>query len=105
MRAVVIGGTGHIGSHLIPMLVKDGIDTVVITRGRSAVPTTSEWSGVQIVRSAYNAGDPAWTDTLKQVLRSGDTLIDILGTDLARTYDAAKDRECEYVIGCGSVWM
>jgi len=106
MRVVVIGGTGHIGGHLIPMLVKDGMEAVVIARGKSAIPNTEEWSLAQIVRTSYGRdGDRAWAETLKDTLRDGDTLIDILGTDLASTYDAAKQRGCLHVIACGSVWM
>ena len=28
MKIVVIGGTGHIGTFLIPMLVKEGYETI-----------------------------------------------------------------------------
>lgn len=32
-RVLVIGGTGHIGSFLVPMLVSEGYEVVVLTRG------------------------------------------------------------------------
>ena len=35
MKIVIIGGTGHIGTFLIPMLVKEGYETIYITRGKS----------------------------------------------------------------------
>ncbi len=35
MKAVVIGGKGHIGTYLCPMLVKNGFEVVSITRGNS----------------------------------------------------------------------
>ena len=35
MRVVVIGGSGHIGTYLIPMLVEKGDEVVNITRGQS----------------------------------------------------------------------
>ncbi|GAA5032047.1 SDR family oxidoreductase [Terrabacter aeriphilus] len=35
MRTVVIGGTGHIGTYLVPDLVRAGHDVVVVTRGTS----------------------------------------------------------------------
>ena len=34
MKVVVIGGTGHIGTFLIPMLVNAGYETIYITRGK-----------------------------------------------------------------------
>ena len=104
MRAVVIGGTGHIGGHLIPMLVRDGIDVCVIARGETEIAGGDEWRRVQIVRASYKDSASKWVDELKKILRDGDTLVDILGTDLATTYAAAKDR-CPHVINCGSVWM
>jgi len=104
MRAVVIGGTGHIGGHLIPMLVKDGIDVVVVSRGESPMPAGKEWGRISVVRASYQRGASQWTQELRAILKDGDTLIDILGTDLAATYSAAKDR-CAHVINCGSVWM
>ena len=33
MRVVVIGGTGHIGTYLVPSLVTAGHDVLVISRG------------------------------------------------------------------------
>ena len=34
MRIVIIGGTGHIGTYLIPRLVNLGHQVIVITRGQ-----------------------------------------------------------------------
>ena len=46
MRVVVIGGTGHIGTYLVPGLVRAGHETLVISRGS---------------RNPYHP-DPAWDD-------------------------------------------
>lgn len=35
MKAVVIGGCGHIGTYLVPRLVKAGYQVVSVTRGQS----------------------------------------------------------------------
>ncbi len=35
MRIVVIGGSGHIGTYLIPMLVERGHEVINVTRGQS----------------------------------------------------------------------
>ena len=43
MKVVVIGGGGHIGSFLIPKLVKAQHDVVVITRGKSQ-PYYQDWT-------------------------------------------------------------
>jgi nucleoside-diphosphate-sugar epimerase len=39
MKVVVIGGTGHVGTYLIPRLVQAGHEVLCVTRGTSkAVP-------------------------------------------------------------------
>ena len=35
MKAVVIGGCGHIGTYLVPRLVKAGYQVINVTRGRA----------------------------------------------------------------------
>jgi uncharacterized protein YbjT (DUF2867 family) len=34
MKVVVIGGTGHIGTYLVPRLVQEGHEVVSLSRGR-----------------------------------------------------------------------
>lgn len=47
MRVVIIGGTGHIGTFLVPRLVRSGHDVVVISRGqRSPYVADDAWDRV-----------------------------------------------------------
>ncbi|WP_405152318.1 NAD-dependent epimerase/dehydratase family protein [Paenibacillus sp. FSL K6-0108] len=46
MKILVIGGSGHIGTYLVPRLVKAGYEVINITRGQS---------------KPYNS-DPAWEE-------------------------------------------
>ena len=34
MRTVIIGGTGHVGTYLVPRLVADGHEVIVVSRGQ-----------------------------------------------------------------------
>jgi uncharacterized protein YbjT (DUF2867 family) len=34
MRVVIIGGTGHVGTYLVPRLVQLGHQVVVVSRGK-----------------------------------------------------------------------
>src|SRR3954466_6281958 len=50
MRVVVIGGTGHIGTYLVPSLVRAGHEVVVISRGsRRAYQDDPVWEQVELV--------------------------------------------------------
>lgn len=40
MKILVIGGTGHIGQHLVPMLLECGYEVTVTTRGNRPMPDT-----------------------------------------------------------------
>jgi nucleoside-diphosphate-sugar epimerase len=48
MRIVVIGGSGHVGSFLVPRLVRAGHEVVNLTRGARAPYVDDEaWSEVE----------------------------------------------------------
>ncbi|MEA4938023.1 MAG: NAD-dependent epimerase/dehydratase family protein [Christensenella sp.] len=51
-KAVVIGATGHIGSYLVPELVRAGYDLVAMSRG-NRVPYTAHWTEWQSVEHVY----------------------------------------------------
>jgi uncharacterized protein YbjT (DUF2867 family) len=47
MRVVVIGGTGHVGTYLVPRLVARGHEVVVFSRGqRRPYQPHAAWKGV-----------------------------------------------------------
>ena len=51
MRVVVIGGTGHIGTFLVPSLVRAGHDVVAISRGaRRAYRDDAAWVEANVRR-------------------------------------------------------
>lgn len=101
MKVLVIGGTGHIGSFLVPMLAAKGEQTIVVSRNRKSVEATG-WESVQLVQAKYVRNDGKWSDFIRQL--EFDTLIDILGVDVPGTYEAAK-LHCKHFIACGSLWM
>ena len=102
MKACVIGGTGHIGTNLAPMLVDAGFKVTVVTRGRTPIPTVGAWSRVTCVRGVYERGVASWGRVLEEV--GAELVIDILARDVPSTYEAAKGK-CRHFIACGSLWM
>ena len=59
VRIVIIGGTGHIGTFLIPRLVNAGHDIIVASRGKRepyvAHPAWDEVRRIDIDRAAEDA--------------------------------------------------
>ena len=100
MRICVIGGTGHIGRFLTPMLVSAGHEVTVLSSGRTPRPEGAAWSGVQTVTQAY--GVPGWTAAV-QALRP-EVVIDILQGDTPGLFEALRGT-CEHLVVCGSLWM
>ena len=77
-RVVVAGGTGFIGSHLVPALAASGYEVVVLTRGRRAETTTArylEWHP----GSDDPAGSPPW----KQSLSGAQGVVNLCGESAA----------------------
>jgi nucleoside-diphosphate-sugar epimerase len=101
MRVCVIGGTGHIGRNLVPMLVGDGCDVTVVTSGRTPMPTTGAWQKVKAVKCPYGEQDE-WAQCMRAT--GAEVIIDILGADVHGTYDAARET-CKHYVACGSIWM
>jgi nucleoside-diphosphate-sugar epimerase len=102
MRVVVIGGTGHIGCFLTPLLAGAGHEVVVITSGRTPVPQTPDWKSVRMVKALYQRDDAGWKGVLAGL--KAEVVIDIIGEDLVGLYHATK-KDCRHLIACGSVWM
>jgi len=60
MKLLVTGGTGFIGSHLIPKLLRAGHRLTVITRNPDAIETTSWASQVKWIQADIYQLDEAW---------------------------------------------
>lgn len=102
MKVLVIGGTGHIGKFLTPMLVRDGHDVVVLTRGNTLPGSNAEWDRVQRLQGTYARNGTAWAETV--AAQRPEVVIDIIGADVKSLYRAVKPN-CQHILCCGSVWM
>ena len=101
MKILVIGGSGHIGKFLTPMLVERGDEVVVASRGTTAVPDTDAWSKVDLRQATYARDDAAWGEFVAGV--GAEAVIDIMGTDVLGTYEASARSGCKHLIACGSL--
>ncbi|MCD6364552.1 MAG: NAD(P)-dependent oxidoreductase [Planctomycetes bacterium] len=106
MKILVIGGTGHTGRFLVPMLVERGDEVIVVSRGRSGPGDDDAWRKVEMITaqcaSAPAPADKAWTALVEQT--AAEVIIDIPSKAVADTYQAAK-RSLKHYIACGSIWM
>ncbi len=102
MKVLVIGGTGHIGRFLTPLLVRSGHEVVVFTRGNTPQGQNEEWRSVKMVKACYTRDESKWKRTVTDL--RPEVVIDILGADLGGLYRALPDN-CRHLLCCGSVWM
>lgn len=108
MHIVVIGGTGHIGSYLIPRLVAGGHSVDVITRGkREPYRPHPAWNQVrQIVVDRANAEADGTFGLIVRDLRP-DVVMDLLCFTLEsanQLVEALRDR-VQLFVHCGTIWV
>src|SRR3954454_15653402 len=78
-RVVVIGATGHVGTYLVPRLVRAGHDVFALSRGqREPYSPAAEWQFVQRVSADREAEDAAGTFGARIAALEADVVIDVL---------------------------
>ncbi len=98
MKILIVGGTGHVGTHLTPMLVKRGHDVYVGTRGVTNAKDGA-FEGAKLI--TVNAKDMDSIRALREY--NFDTVIDFPGTAY-NLWGELKDN-IGHLIACGSLWM
>jgi nucleoside-diphosphate-sugar epimerase len=107
MRIVVIGGSGHIGTFLVPRLVRAGHEVTVVSRGsRTAYTPSPEWQQVRLVTADRAQEDAAGTFGDRVAGLSPDVVVDLVCFTL-ESATALVERlrgEIGQLLHCGSVW-
>ena len=107
MKIVVIGGSGHIGTFLVPRLVRAGHEVVNITRGRrSAYADADEWRDVRQVVADREQEDRDGSFGGRVAELRPDVLVDLVCFTL-ESATSLVDRlrgELGHLLHCGSVW-
>ena len=108
MRVVVIGGTGHIGTFLIPRLVRAGHDVVVASRGRREpyVPDVA-WKAVRHIEIDRAAEDAAGTFGTRIASLDADAVVDLVcfTPESAELLVDALDPRRTMLLHCGTMWV
>ena len=108
MRIIVIGGTGHIGTYLVPRLVSAGHEVIVVTRGQhQPYLEHPAWQSVQRVildRSSLEK-EAAFGKAIRAL--KPEAVMDLLCFTLesARELAEALLGEVQLFAHCGTVWV
>ncbi|GAA1877466.1 NAD-dependent epimerase/dehydratase family protein [Lapillicoccus jejuensis] len=112
MRVVVVGGTGHIGTWLVPRLVAGGHEVVVLSRGRRAPyphpaqqPDPQQVVPEQVVVDR-DAEDAAGTFGTRVRSLEADAVVDLVcfTPDSARALTDALAGSGTHLVHVGTIW-
>ncbi|KRE68113.1 MULTISPECIES: NAD-dependent epimerase/dehydratase family protein [Micrococcaceae] len=107
MKVTVIGGSGHIGSFLVPRLVRAGHEVTNISRGTSAPYTdTPEWQQVHQVTADRQEEDRDGTFAERVSALKPDAVVDLVCFSLesAAALVHRLRGEVGHLLHCGSIW-
>ena len=108
MRIVVIGGTGHIGTYLVPRLVAAGHEVIVASRGhRTPYQAHDAWGAVARVAIDRPAEEAAGTFGARIAALRPDAVVDLIcfTVESARQLvDALRAFET-LLLHCGTIWV
>jgi nucleoside-diphosphate-sugar epimerase len=107
-RVVVIGATGHIGTYLVPRLVRGGYEVIAISRGaRDPYHAGPEWGSVTQVTADRDAEDAAGTFGARVAELRPDVVIDLICFTVAsaqQLVDALRPSR-PLLLHCGTIWV
>lgn len=105
MEIIVIGGCGHIGSYLVPKLVKAGHAVTVISRGNSQpYVKDAAWKRVKHVHLDRSA-DEDFADKIAAM--NADVVVDLINFTLKDTVEiteALQGTSLSHYLFCSSIW-
>ena len=107
-RVLVVGATGHVGSWLVPDLVRAGHDVVAFSRGtREPYRADAAWSAVERVVVDRDALDASGDFATKVLDHSPDVVIDMVcftPESATALVDGLAGR-VQRLVSCGTVWV
>jgi len=107
-RVVIIGGSGHVGTYLVPRLVEAGHHVVNVARGHSQpYQPHPAWKWVDTVIIDRDAAEHQLSFGPSVAALGGDVVIDMISFVLPRTQhlvEALRGR-VQHFIHCGTIWV
>jgi nucleoside-diphosphate-sugar epimerase len=108
MRVVVIGATGHVGTYLVPRLVRAGHEVVALSRGeREPYRPAPEWRAVERVAIDRDAAEAAGAFGERIAALGADAVVDMLcftAASARQLVDALRPSR-PLLVHCGTIWV
>ena len=107
-RVVIIGGSGHVGTYLVPRLVGAGHDVITVSRGqRAAYSPHAAWQQVRTVALDRAAAEEAGSFGGSIADLQPDIVIDMIcfTLDSATQLVAALRGKIQHFLHCGTIWV
>ncbi len=108
MKVVVIGGSGHIGTYLIPVLVEGGHEVINVRRGtREPYVPHAAWQAVRSVQADRAVEDAAGLFGSHILDLKPDVVIDLIcfTEASARQLVEALRGQVQHLLHCGTIWV
>lgn len=108
MRVVVIGGTGHIGTYLVPRLVAAGHDVISVSRQQHQVYHHSPaWESVTQLQLDRDQAELDGSFGMQINNLQADAVIDLIcfTSASARQLAEALCEDVQHFLHCGSIWV
>ena len=107
-RIVVIGATGHVGTYLVPRLVRAGHEVVALSRGaREPYVPAPEWRSVERVAVDREAEDAAGVFGERIAALAADAVVDMIcftPESAQQLVDALRPTR-PLLLHCGTIWV
>jgi nucleoside-diphosphate-sugar epimerase len=107
-RVAVIGATGHVGTYLIPRLVRAGHEVVALSRGqRRPYHDAPEWSRVEQVAADRDAEEADGTFGARVADLGADVVVDMVcftPASAAHLLEALRP-QAPLLVHCGTIWV
>jgi nucleoside-diphosphate-sugar epimerase len=107
-RIVVIGGSGHVGTYLVPKLVERGYEVVNVSRGTAApYRPHPAWKAIEQVVVDRKAEEAEGKFGSRIAALNADVVIDMISFELEGTQQLveALRGKIEHYLFCSSIWV
>lgn len=107
-RVVVLGGSGHVGTYLVPRLVAAGYEVVAVSRGqRQPYQPHGAWNKVRQVTLDRQTAEAAGTFGPQIRALEPDIVIDMICFTLASAQQLVTSLrgQVQHFLHCGTIWV